>query len=389
MASGRTREDLPIHRKLLGSVDSEDDWYKCHDSCWCIKIPISQQDILLQTKRHELFPPSNSFFAVFQSNVIMRLFSTIVAVGLLTSSATSHTIKHARTVPVHQLFQIPDLFIENIAIRPNGHLLLNTLNGGRIYTYDPSDPDVAPRPIAQLEGASAVTGIGEVAPDVFAVVGGVFDTEAWSFEEDSMKVGLLNFGGCSGHSADAEPSVQVVINETDAPQINGLATLPNHPHIFLGAASESGEIWRVNTATGDIELAFYDQELDLGPPGSQFRLGVNGIRIHDHYLYYTNTGHKTFGRVEIDEVGNKVGDVEVITRAPANATIAPDDFILGAQGEAYLTYWPGQIVKVTPDGEEEIIVDSTIQNPTSVALSHDGQTLYVVTATGQLVEVQL
>jgi sugar lactone lactonase YvrE len=327
----------------------------------------------------------------------MHLTIPAMLTGLISSStlSTSYVVARSPSSNVRQLLELPGMFMENIAIRSNGHILLNTISQGQMYSVDPSRPVPEARLVAQLEGVNTLTGIAEIARDLFAITGSIWSLNT-GFEPGSLKVALVDFQNCNEESGEELPSVNVISEGTDITLLNGMTKLPRHSHILLSAASATGEIWRVNTATKLLEVAFQDVELTPDPVGL-YPAGVNGVEILNGYLYYTNTGRGTFGRVKIDEFGNKAGDVQVVARLPGGPASAPDDFALGRDGTAFVAIWPNFLVKISPGGEQTVLVNNTIINPTSVALQRDAEILYVVTAGqetepvvgGQLVEVRL
>ncbi|KAF9872475.1 hypothetical protein CkaCkLH20_09972 [Colletotrichum karsti] len=278
-----------------------------------------------------------------------------------------------------QLAELPKTWIENIAVRRNGNLLLNTFNNGQMYTADPSQSPLQPRIIAKVEGVNALYGITEVGRDIFAVAGANFDPATMAMpDQSSMRLAVVSFQS-DRQFTDGNPSVEVILKNTTFGAVNGLTSLSCQRHIVLGAISATGEILRVNTKTRVADIAFKDEEFTIGSSGL-FPFGVNGLKIFNSYLYFTNTNRQTFGRVKIDKLGNKVGNVEIITRAPANSTLTPDDFVIDKLGNAYVGFWPSLLVKIAPDGKQTILVNGTLAGPTSEALSRDGKTLYTVTA---------
>ncbi|KAH8721602.1 hypothetical protein BGZ61DRAFT_347053 [Ilyonectria robusta] len=312
----------------------------------------------------------------------MRLTLATLVAGLFSSVAFSSPTSHpgASKVKTRQLIQVPNVWIENFAVRSNGELLLNTFNDGRLYSFNPSKSPPTARELLKLEGVNALTGITEVGKDVFVIAGANIDQATVSFEEGSQKVALVDFR----KSNYGSPSVRVILEDQDTTFLNGLTTLPRHKHIILGAASKTGEVWRIDTRTGATKLAFKDELLGTVPSGP-FPLGINGLKIFKNYLYFTNTARQSFGRVKIDEFGNKKGDVQVIAQAPAGSAISPDDFSLDKFGNAFVTFHPNLLFKITPDGKQTVLVNGTLAGPTSAAFSKDGRSLYVVTG-GQGVE---
>ncbi|KAH7129431.1 hypothetical protein B0J13DRAFT_138131 [Dactylonectria estremocensis] len=311
----------------------------------------------------------------------MRLTLAALVAGLFSSVAfSSPSHPGASKVKTRELIEIPNVWIENVALRSNGELLLSTFNDGKLYSVNPSKSPPKASLLLKLEGVNALTGITEVDKDVFAIIGANIDQATAGFEEGSLKVALVNFRK-RGYGS---PSVRVILEGEDTAFLNGITTLPLHKHIILGAASQTGEVWRIDTKTGASKVAFQD-ELLAPVAGGPYPLGVNGVKIFGNHLYFTNTARQLFGRVKIDGLGNKKGAVEVIAQAPAGSAISPDDFSLDKLGNAFVTFHPNQLIKITPDGEQTVLVNGTLAGPTSAVFGKDGRSLYIVTG-GQGVE---
>jgi hypothetical protein len=284
-------------------------------------------------------------------------------------------------VQVRQLYQFPEAtFIENIAIRSNGHLLLNTFANASTYTLDPSTDSPKAELIAQVPGITGLTGIAQVAHDVFAVTGGISDIANYAWEAGTAQTAIINFKKCE---KNGKPTVKTVAKGGNTTMLNGMTALPKHPYIVLHAGSKEGNIFRTNTATGAFDIAFHDEKLGFSA-GAPVPLGINGLHVHGDYLYFTNSAQQFFGRVKITDKGDRAGDIEEIARVetvPGGA--AYDDFSLARDGTAYIGLHPHFLVKVTPDGKQTVLVDDSgdivLAGPTSTALSKDEKTVYVVT----------
>jgi hypothetical protein len=174
------------------------------------------------------------------------------------------------------------------------------------------------------------------------------------------------------------------ISVPGATGLNGMAALPAMPRVVLSADSHGSCIHRINTLTRLVDVAFADPLLSYGP---NFKVGINGLKIFNGYVYFTNSGEGTFAQVNINDDGSKAGDVEIIARLtgePPGMGHAFDDFTLDSDGNAYVTLHNNEIVKITPDGTQTTFAggnDSTVfKNPTSAATSQDGKSIYVATA---------
>jgi hypothetical protein len=282
--------------------------------------------------------------------------------------------------------------IENIALRPNGHLLLTTFDQGRLYTLNTSGRTHHAQLVASLPGATALCGITAIDHDKFAIVGGI--RGSYSYTNETLYI--VDFT----HNA-VNPIIRTVARIPNAVMLNGMASLPTQPHIVLIADSRLGCLFRVDTTTGISKITFRDDTL-AAPTNASIPIGINGLKIARGYLYFTNTARGTFSRVPVSADGLKFGDVELIASLDMSVSGDDwDDFALDTDGVAYIAQPDNSIVRIQPDGQQIIVAGGgetdDIIGPTSVQVGISG-VLYVttrggtvdgVTYSGQVVEVQL
>jgi hypothetical protein len=281
----------------------------------------------------------------------------------------------ASKVSITQIFEFTSHFIENIHLRPNGNLLLSSLSSGDLFTIDPTAPSPAAKAVVNCPGSTGLSGIATIGPDLFAVSGGIHS----SFRFDKMQVYVVSVPGDSD-SGTIFDSISV----PDTYGLNGMASLPAMSRVVLSADSHGSCIYRINTLTRKVDVAFADPLLGHG---ATFKVGINGLKIFNGYLYFTNSGQGTFGRVKIADDGSKAGDIEIVARIPGmppGKGHAYDDFTLDIDGNAYVTLHTNEIVKITQDGIQTTFAggnNSTIfKSPTSAAISQDRKSIYVATA---------
>ena len=282
-----------------------------------------------------------------------------------------------------QIYQFPNAtFIENIAVRPNGHLLLDTFDQGRVYSIDPAATNPKPYIIAQLPAATAIGGIAQIEPDVFAVCGGILNQTTRRLLEGTAKIFLLDLRECGTQPSQSCAAVDTVATVFDTESLNGMTALPQYPQTVLTVDSVGGRIFRTNTVTGYVDVAFQNDNLAIGkdsPPGA---LGGNGIKIYGGHLYFTNSMLQLFGRIPITATGEPTGEVATIVSGKS-IKVAYDDFAITSAGISYVAGHPSTLVRITQNGEQDIISNEsdsvTLLEPTSVALSVDEKKLYVVT----------
>ncbi|KAF5657346.1 hypothetical protein FCIRC_13290 [Fusarium circinatum] len=204
-----------------------------------------------------------------------------------------------------------------------------------------------------------------------------------------MNLSLLKFDGCN-------ISIPTVFQKSKYRSVNGILALPRHKHIILAADAERVEILSIDTTTGHVGVAIKGQAL-APVHGRPFPVGVNRIKILNGYLYFTNTAHQSFNRLKIDDMGNKLGNFEVLTKLEKGYPYAPDDVTMDRHGNAYVVYWQDRVIKITQGGKQTILVEGLLASPSNATFSNEGKTLYVVTSGqnnlavsgGQVVEVKL
>jgi hypothetical protein len=170
------------------------------------------------------------------------------------------------------------------------------------------------------------------------------------------------------------PVVRTVANVTDTIMLDGMVSLPAFPHIILSADSIGWRIFRMDTTTGGVDVVLQDLllglSLSLSNPTSLAPLGVNGIKLCDNYVFFTNSAQGTFGRVPVGPRGDVLGAVDIMTNisSSAEAGVAYDDFVFDSSGIAFVARHPNSLVKIEPDGREAIVVGSG--NSTLLSLQH-------------------
>ncbi|KAJ3496478.1 hypothetical protein NLG97_g2625 [Lecanicillium saksenae] len=278
------------------------------------------------------------------------------------------------------LYQFPSYlqWVENLAVRQNGNILLTTFDQAHIYELDPNSGS-APRLVATLADADAAAGITEISPDVFAVETGHLNRTTYHFD-GTGRIDTLDFT-CLNQGL---PRVKTVAYLPDTQLPNGMSALPGNRHIVMSADSITGLIYRTNTRTGKVDVAINDTRLAPQPNSDPFLalLGVNGLKTYKDYLYLTSSSAQFLGRYRIDAFGNPVGALEIITQY--DAPRSPDDFGIAKNGSVYGAIPLNSVSEAVPgsNGYEVTYLvdhDDEFQRPSAAILSRDETTVYVST----------
>lgn len=158
---------------------------------------------------------------------------------------------------------------------------------------------------------------------------------------------------------------------------NGI-TFDSHGNLYI-ADSNLGRIWRL--ARGAAHATVWSAGPMLAPTGEKFMNfalpGANGIKVHRHVVYVSNTSTQNILTIPITRDGN-AGKITVRFRH-----IEADDFAFAANGDLYIAENPlSRLVRVTPDGHVATLATKRegLDNPSAVAFgTRPGQrkTLYI------------
>ncbi|KAM3502123.1 hypothetical protein MY10362_005055 [Beauveria mimosiformis] len=279
-------------------------------------------------------------------------------------------------------------WVENMALRPNGNILMTTFDQAQIHELDPSNGN-PPRLVAALPDADVAIGIAETSPDVFAVEAGHLNRTSYRLD-GSGRIDTLDWSRLDCHG---RPNVQTVAALPQAKLANGMAALPVHSHLVLSADSITGTIYRTDTSTGRVDVAIHDAKLapQDNPDPFLALIGVNGLQTHNGYLYVTSTSARFLGRYKIDSYGNPLSELEIL--ATYDAPRSPDDFAIARDGAVFGAVPLDSVSKATTtttttpkngsDYYYDVVFlvdhDGELHRPTAAILSLDETTLYVST----------
>jgi hypothetical protein len=236
--------------------------------------------------------------------------------------------QNSPTAAVADVFQFPiGYWIENIAVRSNGNLLLTRMDKAEVHELNPLAPHTASSLIhAFTDGNNSCMGIAENSPDNFAVI-------VRTRNENTTRSALWNIDLTS-----AEPKTTKIVDNINA-GFNGLAKLASD--VMIATDTPSGDLWRIDLKTRTAMVAHKSVT------------GVNGIRVRGKYVYFSNIRNGTFLRLPIDPVsGLTTGPSEIIARPG----LGIDDFALSPfSDEAFVVnQQQDQVVRVSLTGNSKV-----------------------------------
>ncbi|KOS20624.1 hypothetical protein ESCO_005279 [Escovopsis weberi] len=285
----------------------------------------------------------------------------------------------------------PGSWIENLAVRKNGNLLLTTVlpDASLFEVVDPAGASPTLIRHFTIEQITSLLGIAELTPDRFVVAGGNFSFVAGPAQG--------SFGLWSIDFNDPSPQPSLLADLPEARLLNGVIAAPEAQDVVLISDSFSNLVWRVNAATREVDIAANLQ--DATNPGPHSALGINGIKIHDGDLWWTNstadTGAETnesqraMYRIKVEKDGSPAPGAQP-ERMVQFQTPGLDDFVFGP-GQNDLkwvaTNSGDSIIAVNAEGRKAIVAggDGSMDLTTTTACQfgrtqRDGRTLYVTTS---------
>jgi hypothetical protein len=280
--------------------------------------------------------------------------------------------------PTHLVYEFPNgTWVENLAVRPCGSILLTILTSPDLYLIDPLSPSPEPVLFHHFDSANGLLGITETTPDTFHLV-------AANGSSPTITPGSSRIFTVAFDTGSDTPRISLAATLPEALLLNGLTTL--NPTTILAADSQLGVVWAINVITGKSRIVLNDT---LMAPAPRLPTGINGVKLDGSTLYFTNSAQALFAKIEINVDGTAAGKAVVIARSPRGAYF--DDFALYRHKYAFLATGPGNsIYEVAKGGMPGAIVagnvnSTEIAEPTSAQFGRtavDSFVLYVTTAGG-------
>lgn len=279
-------------------------------------------------------------------------------------------------------------WVENIAVRATGDLLVTLIDHPELHLIDPFDASYSIK-LATFPDVLGVLGIAEFHPDQFAVVAGNWSDVTFATTEHSYSIWEVDLRPfiAEGPRVIHPPVVKKITDIPEAYFLNGLTVLNEKEKTVLVSDSGLGVVWLVDLDTGRYHIALDDPTMKHPANGTTAAstLGINGIHIRADYVYYTNSGQELFVKLRIHPNGTQAGAAQILV-----ANYFGDDFAFDHIGNAYVTEDPGNaLYKVTPSGEVSVVLgganESLIEGDTAAQFGRtpiDRDVLYITTNGG-------
>ncbi|KUJ12416.1 uncharacterized protein LY89DRAFT_623574 [Mollisia scopiformis] len=307
------------------------------------------------------------------------------ALPTVESSLAVRTPSLPLTVNVLHTFEFPS-WCENLAVQANGRLLVSRLDTPEVIQVDPTGV-LAPTTVASWNASEYMgcLGISETVAGVFYVITSAFVNDIFvktSGVNSIWEINMNTFNVSSAGVVTSNATVSKLVDIESADFLNGMITL-NAYHILVGDVY-NGWVYKVNTITGRYYIAINDPLMKFGANATT-NLGVNGLKIHSPYLYWTNTAVGSLNRILINAKAEPYGVSQVVT---ANVPKA-DDFIFKSDGTAFIAQNQEDELSVLLSGQSvaEVVAGNNISTTLAGVtagkfgrLSTDANRLYLTTS---------
>jgi hypothetical protein len=284
----------------------------------------------------------------------LRRATTLMMITIMATAALADQTHTVSSYPT-------GTFLENLAETPDGTLLVTSYFDRTLLSWDGTGSPVA---LATLD----VHPVGVLVRDADIVM----TTHGKSFAEGPAFTQTNAFA-----ILDRQGDLQRTIPVPQALFLNGLVEVI--PGVILAADSLAGRIWQLDVASGAVTEWLSDPLLATDPAATGQRPGANGLKIHNGWLYVSNSSRQALYRVELEGAKAK-GSLELFA-----ATGPIDDFAFLANGTIAAASHGASLIGIDAVGAVSTLLASGCDGCTSV-LPYGPEGELVVLTTGNLLE---
>lgn len=249
------------------------------------------------------------------------------------------------------------------------------MSAPHLYSINPKVATPTASILHTFPAGTGISGIAEYAHDKFAIVTAEWDLAATRAIAGTMKIWTVNLNGPA-------PVLALLTSITGSDIFNGLVRHPYNPHLLLAADSALGAVWRINVQTGAYSIAI---QSPLLTSTATAHLGVNGLSAKGTHIYLTNSAQGLLAKVPLLPSGAAAGLITTISlSSAAGSDVVYDDLALDPTGRckaAWIASHPDYAIGVFPNGDQVVVRNLTMYNPTAAAFGRGGgkerSTLYV------------
>ena len=312
------------------------------------------------------------------------LISSAIAIASAYPTSDDYTASARKPlpIPVEVVYEFPHgTWVENLAVRSNGKVLVDILTRPDIYQIDPSakkDPIL----VHHFSDHLGLLGITETTQDIFYLIAGNY-----SAATNTNPVGAYDVYEVDVRKGAKQARVNKITNFPKAGLLNGMTTLNAKKGLILIADSGAGLVYKLNVKTRQIDVVLEDPTMK---PTAAVPYGINGVHFRDGALYFTNGAQSIFAKFPISADGVATGPVTVISREGFS-----DDFCFDGKGDAFFAQNSDNNLGILgPEGGKlKVLTGAPLTDKTLLAgptacqfnrVAGERKTLYITTSGGKI-----
>ncbi|KAL8669688.1 MAG: hypothetical protein Q9168_005730 [Polycauliona sp. 1 TL-2023] len=289
------------------------------------------------------------------------------------AAAVATADQGSRAQAVDVVHQFPNnTWLENLAVRSNGQVLVTVLTTPDLYQVNPSNGKATL--IHRFTNHLSLFGIAELGNDIFYVIAGNYSQPMSTNTVGAWDVYRVNMGVTHNR-------VTLASHFPNAVLLNGMAVLNAKTGLLLIGDAGAGVVYRLNVNTG-VKTVVIDDPSMKPPAGTP--VGIDGLQVHKNTLYFSNANGGTFNKIPLRAVGTAAGPVVVLTR-----DLDIDDFTFDKLGRIYLTVtFSDEVYRLDVGSTTPHVIagpSSKLDGPSACKFGRTGadrNTLYVTTNGG-------
>ncbi len=208
---------------------------------------------------------------------------------------------------------------ENLAVRSNGKVLVNMLEAPHLFMINPETKNATL--IHESTAGTSLFGITEIQPDLFAFAVGNYSITTGPVDGTSS-IWTVDF---RHYEKTKEAPVKKVAAFPEAGLVNGITAISPWSSKIIVTDSAKALLYALDYNTGAYETVLAGASLGYAADAA-LKIGVNGVRTYQNYLYYTNTDQQLLYRVHINLDGHPTDQPEAV------GSVWGDDFSISHDG---------------------------------------------------------
>ena len=263
-------------------------------------------------------------------------FFTFLANNVFELCYEKRTVNH---VPATSFFHFPGgNQAENIKPRLNGQILATVNTAPELYQINPFLDQVGGI-VHRFEGYTSLFGIVESQPDLFHIIASNFSGAPYYYGyPGSVSIFSVDLRKIQDPTvAHSDIRISRVVDIPQAQLLNGLVEVNRSASLLMSGDSQTGTLYLIDTHRRIATAVFHDALLEgttYDRTAGLAHVGINGLKYHESYLYFTNTAKGLYGKLPVNGcTGEPAGRPSIL----ANYGTYVDDLSFDRSGNQFIS----------------------------------------------------